>query len=415
MARRLGDDDPTALEVPSVGRQLLGLGMIAASFLFAFVIQSVFFSKSNWMLADLAYHRGVAYTMQGDDVPGRGILCRPDQLLRRALSARTRTGLGDDRPHVRLGPERRIMVRNAADASGAPPPRLAAVAQRPVRHRVLRDPRDSRGAVHHELGRAVGREHPAFRRLLLAGLSARYCPRPRLHRAVGGAIGQPSHAHDRVGPHRRPLPPVPRPDGHPPGVVPHPAGGLAGRQVETAGAAHRSGAGRRNCAGCHSVVVDPTAHRVSPVRDAAHRRPCQPSALQSRPARAPHRLRQRGRPRPGRNRLFCDQASERHSGLDLRRLDRRVSATHRAQPGGSGPRSLHGAAALAGYLTGGGRPRDLRDRRRHETDAGGGPGSPCHRHRRAAVDSRESGHGQTGEERGERGLAAGQRWNGPPA
>ena len=280
------------------------------------------------------------------------------------------------------------MVRNAADASGAPAPRLAAMAQRPVRHRFLREPRDSRGAVHHALGRAMGREHPAFGRVLLARISARYRPRPRLHRAVGGPIRQPSHAHDRAGSHRRPLPPVPRPDGHPPGVVPHPAGGLAGHQVETTGAAHRGSDGRRDCAGCHGMVVDPTAHRVSPVRNAAHRRPCQPSALQSRTAPAPHRLRLRGHPRPGRNRLFCDQAAERHSGLDLRGLDRRVSATHRPQPGGTGPRSLHGAAALAGYLTGGDRPRDLRDRGRHETDAGRGPSSPCRRHPRAAIDSR---------------------------
>jgi hypothetical protein len=46
--------------------------MIVGSFLFAFVIQSVFFSKSNWMLADLAYHRGVAYTMQGEMFQGEG-------------------------------------------------------------------------------------------------------------------------------------------------------------------------------------------------------------------------------------------------------------------------------------------------------------------------------------------------------
>jgi hypothetical protein len=72
MAHRLDAEDATAQVVPTLGRQMLGLSMIAASFLFALVIQSVFFSKSNWMLADLAYHRGVAYTMQGDMFQGEG-------------------------------------------------------------------------------------------------------------------------------------------------------------------------------------------------------------------------------------------------------------------------------------------------------------------------------------------------------
>ena len=63
---RASDDSPT------LGRQLLGLGMIAGSFLFAFVIQSVVFIRATWMLADLAYHRGVAYTMQGAMFQGEG-------------------------------------------------------------------------------------------------------------------------------------------------------------------------------------------------------------------------------------------------------------------------------------------------------------------------------------------------------
>ena len=69
--RRLVGERPSD-ESPTLGRQLLGLGMIAGSFVFAFVIQSVFFSKSTWMLADLAYHRGVAYTMQGAMFQGEG-------------------------------------------------------------------------------------------------------------------------------------------------------------------------------------------------------------------------------------------------------------------------------------------------------------------------------------------------------
>ncbi len=66
MAGSAGEDAPT------LGRQILGLGLIAGSFLFAFVIQSVLFARSNWMLADLAYHRGVAYTMQGAAFQGEG-------------------------------------------------------------------------------------------------------------------------------------------------------------------------------------------------------------------------------------------------------------------------------------------------------------------------------------------------------
>jgi hypothetical protein len=45
---------------------------VAASLIFALVVQSGFFSFSNWMLGDLAYHRGVAYTMQAGLVEGEG-------------------------------------------------------------------------------------------------------------------------------------------------------------------------------------------------------------------------------------------------------------------------------------------------------------------------------------------------------
>ncbi len=63
---------PAGEEPPTLGRQVLGLCLIAGSFAFAFVIQSVLFARSDWMLADLAYHRGVAYTMQGAMFQGEG-------------------------------------------------------------------------------------------------------------------------------------------------------------------------------------------------------------------------------------------------------------------------------------------------------------------------------------------------------
>jgi hypothetical protein len=69
---RLTTAGPAGEEAFPLDRQLLGLGLIAGSFLFALVIQSVVFARSGWMLADLAYHRGVAYTMQGAAFQGEG-------------------------------------------------------------------------------------------------------------------------------------------------------------------------------------------------------------------------------------------------------------------------------------------------------------------------------------------------------
>ena len=57
---------------PTLSRQVFGLVLIFGSFLFALVIQSVVFIRADWMLADLAYHRGVAYTMQGAMFQGEG-------------------------------------------------------------------------------------------------------------------------------------------------------------------------------------------------------------------------------------------------------------------------------------------------------------------------------------------------------
>ncbi len=53
-------------------QQVLGIGLISATFVLAFFIQSVDFSRSRWMLGDLAYHRGVAYTIQGGMLEGEG-------------------------------------------------------------------------------------------------------------------------------------------------------------------------------------------------------------------------------------------------------------------------------------------------------------------------------------------------------
>jgi hypothetical protein len=71
MAHPLGADG-TAGDAHPLSRQLLGLAMIGGSFAFAFVIQSVFFIRSTWMLGDIAYHRGVALTMQGAMFQGEG-------------------------------------------------------------------------------------------------------------------------------------------------------------------------------------------------------------------------------------------------------------------------------------------------------------------------------------------------------
>jgi hypothetical protein len=46
--------------------------LVGASLLFAFVVQSGLFTSSNWMLGDLAYHRGVAYTMDAGSIWGEG-------------------------------------------------------------------------------------------------------------------------------------------------------------------------------------------------------------------------------------------------------------------------------------------------------------------------------------------------------
>lgn len=46
--------------------------VVICSLLFALVVQSSLFTYSEWMLGDMAYHRGVAYTMQAGLVQGEG-------------------------------------------------------------------------------------------------------------------------------------------------------------------------------------------------------------------------------------------------------------------------------------------------------------------------------------------------------
>jgi len=52
--------------------RMLGLVLVAASLAFALVVQTVFFERWSWMLGDILYHRGVAYTVSGGDWQGSG-------------------------------------------------------------------------------------------------------------------------------------------------------------------------------------------------------------------------------------------------------------------------------------------------------------------------------------------------------
>ncbi|OGN88398.1 MAG: hypothetical protein A2X23_05395 [Chloroflexi bacterium GWC2_73_18] len=51
---------------------VLSWSLVVLSALFAFLVQSGPFLSSSWMLGDIAYHRGVAYTMQGGAWQGEG-------------------------------------------------------------------------------------------------------------------------------------------------------------------------------------------------------------------------------------------------------------------------------------------------------------------------------------------------------
>jgi hypothetical protein len=74
---RPDDDDTMGVLRPAFPQSLLshralGIVLLVATFAAAAYLQSVQFIRAPWMLGDMAYHRGVAYTMQGGDFQGQG-------------------------------------------------------------------------------------------------------------------------------------------------------------------------------------------------------------------------------------------------------------------------------------------------------------------------------------------------------
>jgi hypothetical protein len=63
---------PRSFKAHSVSLPSVDVILVAVAGLFAIVVQSGFFTSSDWMLGDLAYHRGVAYTMQAGSLQGEG-------------------------------------------------------------------------------------------------------------------------------------------------------------------------------------------------------------------------------------------------------------------------------------------------------------------------------------------------------
>jgi hypothetical protein len=63
---------PRPIKAHSAGLPSVDVILVAVAGLFALVVQSGFFTTSDWMLGDLAYHRGVAYTMQAGSLQGEG-------------------------------------------------------------------------------------------------------------------------------------------------------------------------------------------------------------------------------------------------------------------------------------------------------------------------------------------------------
>lgn len=71
--RPTGGDETGRPGRPSLGfEEALGATLVVLSFLFAFLVQSGPFLSSSGILGDIAYHRGVAYTMQGGAWQGEG-------------------------------------------------------------------------------------------------------------------------------------------------------------------------------------------------------------------------------------------------------------------------------------------------------------------------------------------------------
>jgi len=61
-------------DAATASRDHLATAILVATFLLAPIVQSAGFVRSDWMLGDLAYHRGVAYSMLGGDLQGQGPL-----------------------------------------------------------------------------------------------------------------------------------------------------------------------------------------------------------------------------------------------------------------------------------------------------------------------------------------------------
>ena len=58
--------------MPGDRDRVIGRGLLAAAFVAALLLGSNLFQVSSWMVGDIAYHRGVAYTMQGGALQGEG-------------------------------------------------------------------------------------------------------------------------------------------------------------------------------------------------------------------------------------------------------------------------------------------------------------------------------------------------------
>ena len=51
--------------MPEAQERRLAAGFLLVAFAWALLVGSNLFQVSSWILGDIAYHRGVAYTMQG--------------------------------------------------------------------------------------------------------------------------------------------------------------------------------------------------------------------------------------------------------------------------------------------------------------------------------------------------------------
>ena len=63
---------PWGRRVPDRTERRLAAGLLLFSLTWAVVVGSNLFQISSWIVGDIAYHRGVAYTMQGAAWQGEG-------------------------------------------------------------------------------------------------------------------------------------------------------------------------------------------------------------------------------------------------------------------------------------------------------------------------------------------------------